>query len=113
MRRGEIPNVGLAAASWQDTLAHALQQGVERADPDLAEVTRLAQQILVVERQPGGLLDPRTPSTFKISDLRRPMKTYLFLRKHPAVFYAVPLGILALTFLLGRATAPKSRKEPS
>jgi hypothetical protein len=112
MRRRDHSNVGLAA-SWQDTLTHALQQGVERADPDLAEVVHLAQQILVVERQPGGLLDPRTPSTFKISDLQRPMKAYLFLRKHPAVVYALPLGILALTFLVGRATAPKSRKEHS
>jgi hypothetical protein len=58
----------------------------------------------------GGLLDPRTPSTFKVGDLRRPMKTYLYLRRHPALLYAIPISALALAFLLGRVSAP-SKKE--
>src|SRR5205807_1561141 len=99
------------SAPWQDQLFSALQTGVQRADPDLAEAIKLAQQIIVVEKQPGGLLDPRTPSTFKISDLHRPMRMYLFYRRHKLVVYAIPVAILALTFLAGRASARSFKKE--
>jgi hypothetical protein len=96
----------------QDTLTHALEQGVDRADPDLAAVVQLARQILATERQPGGLLDPTKPSTFKVSDLKRPMQLYLYARRHPAILYAVPIGLLALTFLLGRASANEKKERP-
>jgi hypothetical protein len=98
-------------APWQDTLTHALEQGVQRADPDLADVVQLAQQILVTERKPGGLLDPRKPSTFKVADLRKPMQAYLYARRNPIVLYAVPIGIVALAFLLGRASKPSAKEH--
>lgn len=74
-------------------------------------MTRLATQIVTVERQPGGLLDPRTPSTFRIADLKRPLRTYLYFRRHPALAYAIPIGILLGAFFLGRATASMATKE--
>jgi len=96
---------GLGAPGWQDQFLTAIKAGAQRADPDLGEMIELASEIISVERQPGGALDPRTPSTFKISDLRTPMKAYLFYRKHPVATYAIPIGILAFAFLLGRASA--------
>jgi hypothetical protein len=101
----------LDLARWQDTVTHALQKGVQQADPALAEIVQLAQQILVTERKPGGLLDPSKPSTFKIGDLKKPMQAYLYARRNPIVLYAVPIGIVALAFLLGRASKT-SAKEP-
>jgi hypothetical protein len=102
----------LNPARWQDTVTHALEQGVQHADPDVAEIIQLAQQILVTERKPGGLLDPSKPSTFKIGDLRKPMQVYLYARRNPIVLYAVPIGIVALAFFLGRASK-NSAKEHS
>ncbi len=96
---------GLGAPGWQDTFLTAIKTGAQRTDPDLGDMIGLATEIISVERQPGGALDPRTPSTFKISDLRTPMKAYLFYRKHPLATYAIPAGILALAFLIGRASA--------
>jgi hypothetical protein len=96
---------------WQDTLRHAVEQGVQQADPDLAEVVQLAQEVIVTERKPGGLLDPSKPSTFKVADLKKPLKGYLFLRRNPVVLYAAPIGILALAFLLGRASKPSTKER--
>jgi hypothetical protein len=101
----------LNLARWQDTVTHALEKGVQQADPDVADIVQLAQQILVTERKPGGLLDPTKPSTFKIGDLKKPMQAYLYARRNPIVLYAVPIGIVALAFLLGRASKT-SAKEP-
>jgi hypothetical protein len=102
-------------ARWQDTLTHAVeqgvQQGVQRADPDLAEVVQLAQQVLVTERRPGGLLDPSKPSTFKVADLKKPLRAYLYVRRNPTVLYAAPIGILALAFLLGRASKTSAKEH--
>ena len=111
MRRIVLGNRRRPLGGWQDTLTQALQQGVQRADPDLADVTKLAMEIVSVERQPGGLLDPRTPSTFRIADLKRPLRTYLYLRRHPALAYAIPIAIASAIFFLGRVTAPTKTKE--
>jgi hypothetical protein len=111
MRRIVLGDRRRSLQGWQDTLVQALQQGAQRVDPDLAEVTRLAAEIVAVERRPGGLLDPRTPSTFRIADLKRPLRTYLFFRRHRALAYAIPIGLVAAVFLLGRATAPRKKKE--
>jgi hypothetical protein len=93
----------------------AIVAGAAKADPDLAEIVRLAREVVAVERQPGGALDPRTPSTFKISDLKTPLRAYLFYRKNPLLTYAIPVGILALAFVLGRVSAgpviPLSREK--
>jgi len=91
--------------AWQDQLLNALQVGASRTDPELGEIVQLVTQILAVERQPGGALDPHTPSTFRIQDLHRPLEAYLFYRKHPWVVYAIPALSLAIVFLLGRASA--------
>ena len=99
---------GLSA--WHDQLVQALQKGVQRADPNLADVVQLTSEILTLEREPGGLLDPRTPSTFQIADLRRPMRMYLYYRRHPLVVYAIPIGVLALAFFLGRASKRKDAR---
>ena len=111
MRRIVLGSRRRPLGGWQDTLTQALQQGVQRVDPDLAEVTRLAMEIVAVERKPGGLLDPRTPSTFRIADLKRPLRTYLYLRRHPVLAYAIPIALVSAIFLLGRATAPTKPKE--
>lgn len=105
------PPLGLGA-NWQDTFVNALAVGAARTDPEIGELVQLVTQIVAVERQPGGALDPRTPSTFRVSDLRRPLKAYLFYRKHPLVAYAIPLGIVGLAFLLGRASAPIKGGRP-
>lgn len=91
-------------ADWQQVLENALVTGAQRTDPQVGEVVKLVTDVVRVERQPGGALDPRTPSTFHVQDLRRPLKAYLFYRKHPFVVYAIPIGILGLAFALGRAT---------
>lgn len=92
-------------ADWQQVFTNALVVGAQRTDPQIGEVVQLVSEIVRVERQPGGALDPRTPSTFQVRDLRRPLKAYLFYRKHPLVVYSIPIGILGLAFLLGRASA--------
>jgi len=74
-------------------------------DPDLPQVVGLVREIIAMERRPGGLLDPAKPSTFRVRDLRMPLQTYIQIRRHPWVVYAVPAGLLALAFLLGRRTA--------
>jgi len=102
-----------ALADWKDDFARGLQRGVQQADPEIAEVVSLAREIVAVEREPGGALDPNTPSTFTVGDLRTPMRAYLFYRKHPIVTIAIPVGILALAFVLGRATAPRRREAES
>jgi hypothetical protein len=95
----------LGAANWQDQFMTGLQRGMSEANPDLAQAVQLAAEIVAVERQPGGALDPNTPSTFQIADLHLPLKAYLFYRKHPLLIYSIPIGILLAAFLLGRATA--------
>lgn len=102
-----------AVPAWQQKLKAALEQGIQRADPQVAEVVALAQEIIAMERRPGGALDPSTPSTFQIADMRKPMRYYLYYRRHPAIAYAIPIGILLLSFLLGRATVSRSPKRES
>jgi len=80
--------------SWDQTFLDAIVTGAQRTDPELAEIVQLAREIIAVERGPGGALDPRTPSTFKVSDLRWPLKTYLGYRRQPLLFMAVPVGDL-------------------
>ena len=87
-----------------DTVASALAAGAMTLDPDMPEIIRLAQEVIRVERQPGGLLDPRSPSTFKLRDLRTPMRTWLFFRRNRWALYAIPASVLALAFLAGRAS---------
>jgi hypothetical protein len=98
-----VSTAGLGAVNWDQILAGAIA-GSRAIDPDLPDVIGLVQEVITVERRPGGLLDPNTPSTFRIGDLRTPLRAYLFYRRHPWTLYAVPLGILASAFLLGRAT---------
>jgi hypothetical protein len=106
-----MPQRNASLARWQDTLKHAVEQGVQQADPDLAEVVQLAQQILVTERKPGGLLDPSKPSTFRVADLKKPMHAYLYLRRNPVVLYAAPIAIVGLAFLLGRASKSSAKEH--
>src|SRR5437867_1408417 len=93
----------LGALDWNQ-IAQSLIAGTQTLDPDLPEVIALAREIGELERRPGGLLDPRRPSTFRIGDLRQPLKAYLYYRKHPWVLYAIPLGLAGLIFALGRAS---------
>jgi hypothetical protein len=95
-------------AGWQDQFLTGMRTGLRQGDPALAEIVELASEIVAVERQPGGALDPRVPTTFQVSDLKRPMWLYLFYRKHPVLTYSIPVGLLLLAFALGRASARSS-----
>jgi hypothetical protein len=87
-----------------DTIANAFAAGAFANDPAARDVVQLAMEAIRVERQPGGLLDPRTPSTFSVRDLRTPLRAWLFFRRNKWALYALPAGILTLAFLAGRAT---------
>jgi len=93
----------MGAVDWQQ-IVDSLVTNSKVIDPDLPEVASLVREVIVFERRPGGLLDPARPSTFRIADLRRPLRGYLFFRRHPWVAYAIPGAALALAFALGRAT---------
>jgi hypothetical protein len=87
-----------------DIVAGALAAGAMSLDPDMREIIQLAQEAIRLERQPGGLLDPRSKSTFKLGDLRTPLRTWLFFRRNRWALYAIPASVLALAFLVGRAS---------
>lgn len=87
-----------------DNLLQILASSSRAIDPDLPDVVNLTREVIAIERRPGGLLDPSTPSTFRIVDLKKPLHAYLFYRKHPWILYAIPLGILGLAFAIGRAS---------
>jgi hypothetical protein len=87
-----------------DALAQTLAASAALLDRDAGEVAQLVQEAVAIERQPGGMLDPRTPSTFRLNDLKTPLRTWIFFRRHKWAVYAVPLSILGLAFLVGRAT---------
>jgi hypothetical protein len=99
-----------ALSNWQEQLFAGIREGAKQADPDLAEVIDLATEVVHTERAPGGALDPNTPSTFRIADLKQPLRAYLFYRRHPLLTLASPAGILALVFLLGRASVSRSTR---
>ena len=87
-----------------DTMANAFAGAAFATDPDAREVVQLALEAIRVERQPGGMLDPRSPSTFKTRDLRTPLRAWLFFRRNKWALYAIPASVLALAFLAGRAS---------
>ena len=87
-----------------DALAQTLAASAALIDPDARDIAQLVQEAVSIERQPGGMLDPRTPSTFRLKDLKTPLRTWIFFRRHKWAVYAVPISILGLAFPVGRAT---------
>lgn len=68
---------------------------------DLADVVGLLDEVFAEERKPGGALDPATPSTFQIRDLKAPIEAYLYDRRHPLAKYVGPGLVVVAAFALG------------
>ena|SRR5215471_17641601 len=94
---------GLGAVDYE-AFSRILSATAPLMDADARDVASLVIEIMSVERQPGGLLDPRTPSTFQVGDLKTPLRTYLFFRKYPWALVAFPVGALVIAYLLGRSS---------
>ncbi len=76
------------------------------SDPETRQTIGLLQQAIALELEPGGALDPDSPSNFRLSSLRRPLEAYLFARENPTTAAGIPIvaaaGLVGLGYLFGK-----------
>ncbi len=82
----------------------AIAASTSAIDPAMPDVLRMVRHAIEFERRPGGLLDPRKPSTFNVGKVKTALELYMNVRRNPWVLYAIPAGVLAIAYLLGRSS---------
>lgn len=94
------PTVDLALTIAGHTLA-------QNGDPGAIESANLVKRIIAAPPPPWSGLIPETkgPSIRRVSDLNGALRTVAFVRENPLVLPLSIIGILALAFFAGRATA--------